>query len=1045
MDPERWKQIDRIVQQALSQPPASVKSFLEEACAGDQKLRDEIDALLRNDSGNGDFMKTPAAVFPARPLAEDRAAEQACTLTGRTIAHYEVMEKLGEGGMGVVYKALDTRLNRAVSLKVLPSYRVADPERKQRFVKEARAASALNHPNIVTVYDINQAEGVDFIAMEYVAGKTLDRHIPQKGMQIGKVLEVGIKIAEALTAAHAAGIIHRDLKPSNVMVSDSGQVKILDFGLAKLIEKTELNAEEKPPADTRESSLRTDEGMILGTIGYMSPEQVRGLPVNHRTDIFSFGVVLYEMITRERPFTGSTPMAVADAILHAQPRDFGDSLVPGKLKAIIRKLLEKDPANRYGSADEIHRELKALETSLAPARPVRLSRNAWIAVGAAVVLFGALAAWLWRGSSRERWALETATPEIARLIDAAEYAKAAALMQEARAVLPKDPTLERLWIRATGEVSIASVPSGADVSIQPYQGDPNDWRSLGNTPLNNMRVPKNDYVWRITQPGFTPIFFILDPPFNRNVKLWPEHTVPAGMVVVRGAQTTLGWPFGLAAQFRPDDYLIDQHEVTNEEYRKFVDAGGYQKREFWTEPFVKDGRSIPWQEAIALFRDMTGRPGPATWEVGSFSSGLEKHPVAGVSWYEAAAYAQFAGKSLPTIYHWTCAAQTYFAPLIVPGSNFSDKGTVPVGGPGALSGFGTTDMAGNVKEWCLNESSGGKRFMLGGGFGEPNYMFNMTDALSPWQRRTNYGFRCVKLASPPAAAAAARLELAVRDVWKDKIVSDEVFAAFKGLYTYDNADLHARVEETQAEGGWTREKVSFDAAYGNERVIAHLFLPKNAAPPFQTVVYVPGAGALLADRFNTSPWIDGDRDFFLKSGRAVMAPIYKGTFERRDDLKPGGTSGNPPALWRDHLVMWSKDLGRSLDYLEGRKDIDTTKMAYFGYSLGGGVAPVLLAMEGRFKAAILSSGGLWFQRALPEADGTNCVTRVKLPVLMLNGRYDSLFPVQSAQLPIFRRLGTPDKDKRQVIYEAGHGALPHGEEVRETLNWLDKYLGPVRH
>jgi len=740
MDPERWKQIDRIVQQALSQPPASVKSFLEEACAGDEKLRDEIDALLRNDSGDGDFMKTPAVEFPARALAEDRAAEQACTLTGRMIAHYQVMEKLGEGGMGVVYKALDTRLNRAVSLKVLPSYRVADPERKQRFVKEARAASALNHPNIVTIYDINQAEGVDFIAMEYAAGKTLDRHIPQQGMRIGKVLEVGIQMAEALTAAHAAGIIHRDLKPSNVMVSDSGQVKILDFGLAKLIEKTELNAEEKPPADTRESSLRTDEGMILGTIGYMSPEQVRGLPVNQRTDIFSFGVVLYEMITRERPFTGTTPMTVADAILHAQPRDFGDSLVPGKLKAIIRKLLEKDPANRYGSAEEIHRELKALETSLAPARPVRLSRNAWIAVGAAVVLASIAFGWLWHRSSRERWALETATPEIARLVDTGEFVKAATLTREARAVLPKDPTLERLWIRATGEISIASVPSEADVSIRHYRGDPNDSRSLGNTPLNNVRV-----------------------------------------------------------------------------------------------------------------------------------------------------------------------------------------------------------------------------------------------------------------------------------------------------------------EETQAEGGWMREKVSFDAAYGNERVIAHLFLPKNVAPPFQAVVYVPGAGALLADRFNTSPWVDGDRDFFLKSGRAAMVPIYKGTFERRDDLKPGGTAGNPPALWRDHLVMWSKDLGRSLDYLEGRKDIDTTKIAYFGFSLGGGVAPVLLAMEGRFKAAILSSGGLWFQRALPEADGTNSVTRVKLPVLMLNGRYDSLFPVESAQLPIFRRLGTPDKDKRQVIYEAGHGALPHGEEVRETLNWLDKYLGPVRH
>ncbi len=175
-----------------------------------------------------------------------------------------------------------------------------------------------------------------------------------------------------------------------------------------------------------------------------------------------------------------------------------------------------------------------------------------------------------------------------------------------------------------------------------------------------------------------------------------------------------------------------------------------------------------------------------------------------------------------------------------------------------------------------------------------------------------------------------------------------------------------------------------------------------------------------------------------------MFPIYKGTYERRDGLKPGGPSGNPPALWRDHMVMWSKDLGRSLDYLEGRNDLDRTKWAFYGFSLGGGVGPVLLATEGRFKAAILSSGGHWYQRALPEADGFNSAPRIKLPVLMLNGRYDSLFSVESGQLPIFRRLRTPDKDKRHVIYDAGHGALPHAEEVHETLDWLDRYLGPVK-
>jgi dienelactone hydrolase len=338
-------------------------------------------------------------------------------------------------------------------------------------------------------------------------------------------------------------------------------------------------------------------------------------------------------------------------------------------------------------------------------------------------------------------------------------------------------------------------------------------------------------------------------------------------------------------------------------------------------------------------------------------------------------------------------------------------------------------------------------------------MFNFIDARSPWDRRSNYGFRCVELRSVPSPAATAKLELPVRDVWKDRIASDESFAAYKGLYAYDRTELKARLEDTQTTGNWTHETFSFNPAYGSERVLAHLFLPNHVPPPFQTVVYFPGASAILLDRFDDGSQklipAPGDAqgtvvarqtnlDFLLKNGRAVLFPIYKGTFERHDDIQPGGPITNAPALWRDHMIAWSKDVGRSLDYLATRKDIDSTRLAYFGFSWGGAVAPVVLAVEGRFKAAVLSSGGTWFQRALPEADGVNFASRVRVPVLMLSGRYDDFYPVESDQLPIFRRLGTPDKDRKHVIYDAGHGAVPRTEEVRETLDWLDKYLGPVR-
>ena len=308
---------------------------------------------------------------------------------------------------------------------------------------------------------------------------------------------------------------------------------------------------------------------------------------------------------------------------------------------------------------------------------------------------------------------------------------------------------------------------------------------------------------------------------------------------------------------------------------------------------------------------------------------------------------------------------------------------------------------------------------------------------SPGDRRPNDGFRCAKFSAPPPAAALAKLEPATRDFSKEKPVSDDVFRAYQGLYAYDKGPLNARVEETETTEDWTREKVSFDAAYGGERVIAHVYLPKNAAPPYQTVIYFPGSGAITADRFTLSPYAD----FIPKSGRALVAPIFKSTFERRDELKSDVPEHT--AFYRDHVIAWSKDVGRTIDYLETRKDVDRAKLAYVGLSWGSALAPIILAVEDRFRVAVLESGGLEFQRALPEADKFNFVSRVKIPVLMVNGRYDHFFPVESAQDPLFRLLGTPEKDKKHVIYETGH-AVPRKDFIRETLDWLDKYLGPVK-
>ncbi len=669
----------------------------------------------------------------------------------------------------------------------------------------------------------------------------------------------------------------------------------------------------------------------------------------------------------------------------------------------------------------------------------------------AILLLGLIGAWLWRTHSRENWARATATPEITRLMEAGEYPRAAALALQALAVLPNDMTIRNLWVRATGEVSIKSDPAGAEVWYRPYHGDPAVWTRLGQTPVSKVHVPQDSYVWRLTKQGFADETFIAQTPptllvgdvwnFDITLKLHSQNQVPPEMVPVGGGWSVMTYPLTGSPKVKLDDFLIDRHEVTNEEYQKFVDAGGYIKPEFWKQPFVKDGRPIAWDQAMALFHDSTGRPGPATWEAGHFPTGRGNHPVSGVSWYEAAAYAEFAGKSLPTAYHWMLAAQSDDnTPLIASGSNFGLEGTQPVGQDGTLSGWGTTDMAGNVKEWCLNETRDAKRLILGGGFGEPDYMFNFTDAQSPWDRRPNFGFRCMRSQSPSNLAAQQRIESTPRDFWKEKPAKDEIFNAYKELYTYDKDALNARVEQADVTERAKRERVSFDAAYGHERVTAYLFLPRNTSPPWQTVVFFPGGMATLNDTLDLTS-VENAYDFILKSGRAIVVPIYKGTYQRRDGFIPGR---NKPAFFRDHSIAWSKDLGRTLDYLETRRDFDSSKIAYLGYSQGGSQAPVILAIEKRFKAAILLSAGFQLrEQNLPEADGINFDPHVSTPTLVLNGRYDPYFPVETSQRPLFQFMGTPPKDKKLVIYDGGHGAFPRPAAVRESLDWLDKYLGRV--
>jgi len=328
-------------------------------------------------------------------------------MIGRSLLHYRIESQLGEGGMGVVYRALDTKLHRPVAIKVLPPDAVADPARKKRFAQEARAASALNHSNIVTIHDIGTADGVDFIVMEHVPGKSLDRVIPRRGLPLGEVLQYAIEIADALAGAHEAGIVHRDLKPANIMVTDKGHVKVLDFGLAKLVEP----GEGTESAATRTAQPQTEVGAIVGTAAYMSPEQAEGKPVDARSDIFSFGVVLYEMVTGRRPFQGETTMATLTAILHTEPPPVGEAVedVPRELERVISNCLRKDRNRRLQHMGDVKITLEGLKAdsdsgkvaALAGGPRARPRRLGWLMAAGAVLVAAGAGAVVWFGRSGE--------------------------------------------------------------------------------------------------------------------------------------------------------------------------------------------------------------------------------------------------------------------------------------------------------------------------------------------------------------------------------------------------------------------------------------------------------------------------------------------------------------------------------------------------------------------------------------------------------------------------------------------------------------------
>jgi eukaryotic-like serine/threonine-protein kinase len=491
LEAERWNHVEQLLQAALELNEQQRAEYLQQACAGDEGLRREVESLLAFAKDAENFIETPALEVAAEALSNEHSGPrqpedvESRSLEGKTVSHYEVLEKLGGGGMGIVYKARDTKLGRFVALKFLPSDLAQDHQAIDRFRREAYAASALNHRNICTIYDIDEYQGAPFIAMEFLAGQTLKQCIENKQLNLDRLLDLAIQISRALDAAHTQGIIHRDIKPANVFIADDGTAKVLDFGVAKLVHgSTDIAPASMTAATVDLHDSVTSPGTVLGTVMYMSPEQVRGEELDARTDLFSLGVVLYEMATGRKPFTGNSTSIITEAILHRAPIPAGqlNPALPHRLEEVVNKALEKDRNLRIQHASDLRAELQRLKRDTDSGRRLEVAAGSGTAGTAEVAISSANTSSVFGSGSRKReW--EVATVVIGLCLLAAAGYGIYELLNRSGPIAFQNFTVTQAT--DSGKVALAAIsPDGKYLlSVQRDKGQESLW--LRNLPTSS--------------------------------------------------------------------------------------------------------------------------------------------------------------------------------------------------------------------------------------------------------------------------------------------------------------------------------------------------------------------------------------------------------------------------------------------------------------------------------------------------------------------------------------------------------------------------------
>ncbi len=664
--------------------------------------------------------------------------------------------------------------------------------------------------------------------------------------------------------------------------------------------------------------------------------------------------------------------------------------------------------------------------------------------------------------------------DIENFAQAGQYFDAYQLALKVEKLLDDDTTLLRLMPIISDKINIISEPAGARFSLSRFNpatiGQKSEIEYIGVTPVTDLSIARSDYKVSIEKEGFVTaermassalnrneVTFGVSPDIHLEVKLQRVNEAPENMVLVEGGDYRLvSSDAPTRNEVKLSDYFIDKFEVSNKKFKEFIVAGGYSDIKFWKFPFIKDGIEISWEEGVKNFVDQTGLPGPRNWSIQQFQEGKSNYPVTEINWYEAAAYAEFKDKRLPTIYEWEKAARngnfTHFTGRIMPWgllnnsrpsegrSNVSGKGTTPVGSyEFGISSFGCHDMAGNVKEWCLNETVDGF-LTTGGSWEEPDYMFSEFGTLPGFYSSQTVGFRCVKMSTDGTFDQSGTWLDITTLIPSYTPVDNATFEGFLSHYKYDRKQLDVQIEEVVETEDWIREKVTF-AGIDNDRIIAYLFLPKRATKPFQCLSFMPGYDIFLGR--TTPEYIEWFLAPHIKAGRAVWGVVPKGAVERpfkQEPIVPSRTS----VSYRDRIIYWSTEFSIGLDYLATREDIDMDRISHIGFSMGSSWVGIMhTAVERRYRSIVFVGAGIipWLVSVLPEVNQVNFAPRIEAPKLVLQGKYDEVIVYSTMTKPFYDMLPQP---KRLALVDGGH--MPPLElRVPIINNWLDETLGPVKY